>query len=70
MTPEAEIAVLKAKFENLSEDYKELRVNMDAAGKRLTALERYAQWFIGAAAAAGLVIGVFSDFLKNKLGLA
>lgn len=68
MSPEAQIAVLTSEVGNLKDDIKELRVNMDAAGKRLTALERYVQWFIGAAAAVGFLFGLMADFIKEKIG--
>lgn len=37
---------------------------------RLRGAERLIQWFLGAAATAGFLIGVFADSIKKKLGLA
>lgn len=37
---------------------------------RLRGVERLIQWFLGAAATAGFLIGIFADGIKKKLGLA
>ena len=36
--------------------------------ERLRGVERLIQWFLGAAATAGFLIGLLSDAIKKKLG--
>ena len=56
---------------NLDEHAARLKALEDAQEDhegRLRGIERIVQWFLGAAAAAGFLIGLLSDAIKKKLG--
>lgn len=56
---------------NLDEHAARLKALEDAQEDhegRLRGIERIVQWFLGAAATAGFLIGLLSDAIKKKLG--